>query len=90
MTSPVSNSVQLTLFQRDECHLCELAWEVLASARVSDFESVYIDGEAALEREFGLRVPVLRLTRAATNAESRTADLDWPFDAERVRALLAD
>jgi len=30
----------LTLFQRDDCHLCDLALEVLAQARAPEFESV--------------------------------------------------
>ena len=90
MADPVSNRVQLTLFQRDECHLCELAWEVLAMAGVSDFDSVFIDGDAALEREFGLRVPVLRVTRPTTSAGPSSVDIDWPFDVEQLRRALAD
>ncbi|MEO5628796.1 MAG: glutaredoxin family protein, partial [Thermomonas sp.] len=33
----------LILYQRDDCHLCDLALEVLAAARVPDFQSVFID-----------------------------------------------
>jgi hypothetical protein len=69
----------IQLFQRDDCHLCDLALEVLAHAGVPDFESVFIDGDDTLESRYGLRVPVLRC--AAT-------ELDWPFDAAAVRALL--
>ena len=36
------------LFQRDDCHLCDLALDVLAEARAPAFESVFIDGDAAL------------------------------------------
>lgn len=61
------------LFQRDDCHLCDLALEVLAQARAPDFESVFIDGDAALEAAYGARVPVLRDVE-------RGAELDWPFD----------
>ena len=50
----------LTLFQRDDCHLCDLALDVLAQARVPEFESVFIDGDDALEACYGARVPVLR------------------------------
>jgi hypothetical protein len=73
---------QLTLFQRDDCHLCDLALEVLAQARVPDFESVFIDGDEALEARYGVRVPVLR---------DGTADreLEWPFGIEAVQAWLA-
>ena len=68
------------LFQRDDCHLCDLALDVLAQARLPDFESVFIDEDAALEAAYGIRVPVLRDARSG-------AELDWPFDAAAVAAL---
>ncbi|RBC86185.1 glutaredoxin family protein, partial [Xanthomonas oryzae pv. oryzae] len=43
----------LTLFQRDDCHLCDQAMEVLAQARAGDFDSVFIDDDAALESAYG-------------------------------------
>jgi len=69
------------LYQRDNCHLCDLALGVLAEARLPEFDSVFIDDDAALETLYGARVPVLRDSRAGR-------ELDWPFDAERVRAWL--
>jgi hypothetical protein len=72
----------ITLFQRDDCHLCDLALAVLAEARAPEFDSVFIDGDAALEAVYGTRIPVLR--RADTGRE-----LDWPFEAAAVAALLA-
>ncbi|MDR0183059.1 glutaredoxin family protein [Lysobacter arvi] len=72
----------LTLFQRDDCHLCDLALEVLAQARAPDFESVFIDGDDALEVRYGVRVPVLR-------DETRGVELDWPFDVAAVSRFLA-
>ena len=71
----------LILYQRDDCHLCDLALEVLANARVPEFESVFIDDDAALEERYGARVPVLR--DGDTGVE-----LDWPFDLDRLRAFL--
>jgi len=71
----------LTLYQRDDCHLCDLALAVLAQAHVPDFDSVFIDGDAELEARYGERVPVLRV--------KQDRELDWPFDAAAVRALLA-
>lgn len=68
------------LFQRDDCHLCDLALEVLAQARLPEFESVFIDGDETLEAAYGVRVPVLR--DAASGLE-----LDWPFGAAQVSAL---
>ncbi|MCR6662810.1 MAG: glutaredoxin family protein [Luteimonas sp.] len=72
----------LILYQRDDCHLCDLALDVLALARVPDFESVFIDGDDALEARYGTRVPVLRNTFDGS-------ELDWPFDAERMQAWRA-
>ena len=69
----------LILYQRDDCHLCDLALAVLAQARLPDFDSVFIDGDDALELQYGTRVPVLRDV-----ADGR--ELDWPFDA----GVLAD
>ena len=73
--------MDLILYQRDHCHLCDLALEVLAQARAPEFESVFIDGDDALEARYGLRVPVLR-------DDARGIELDWPFDAEGVRGFL--
>jgi hypothetical protein len=72
----------LILYQRDDCHLCDLAIEVLAQARAPEFDSVFIDGDDALEARYGARVPVLR-------DDARGAELDWPFDARRLRDWLA-
>ena len=41
--------MRLTLFQRDDCHLCDLALGELARARAPEFESVFIDGDADME-----------------------------------------
>ena len=71
----------LTLFQRDDCHLCDLALEVLAQAKVPEFRSVFIDGDPELEACYGMRVPVL--SRLAGPHE-----LDWPFDAATVSSWL--
>lgn len=73
---------RLVLYQRDDCHLCDLALEVLAQARVPEFDSVFIDGDPALEDRYGARVPVLRDLAG-------DGELDWPFDAGRVRRFLA-
>lgn len=53
----------------------------MAEARAPDFDSVFIDDDPALEARYGLRVPVLR-------DDARDIELNWPFDAAAVRALL--
>lgn len=70
----------LVLFQRDDCHLCDLALEVLAAARAPEFESVFIDGDAVLEARYGERVPVLR--------DSAGRELGWPFDVAALERFL--
>ncbi|WP_454833003.1 glutaredoxin family protein [Pseudoxanthomonas wuyuanensis] len=75
-------SANLTLYQRDDCHLCDLALEVLAAVRAPEFDSVFIDGDDALEQRYGIRVPVLR-------DERRGTELDWPFDVGTLRKWLA-
>ncbi|MEL1263609.1 glutaredoxin family protein [Pseudoxanthomonas putridarboris] len=71
----------LILYQRDDCHLCDLALDVLAAARVPEFESVFIDDDAGLEARYGSRVPVLLCSDTG-------AELEWPFDAGRVGIFL--
>ncbi|HEX3897004.1 MAG TPA: glutaredoxin family protein [Rudaea sp.] len=68
------------LYQRDDCHLCDLAIGVLADARAPDFSSVFIDNDNALEARYGERVPVLR-------EELSGRELNWPFDAPAVAAF---
>ena len=70
----------LILYQRDECHLCDQAVEVLAQARAGEFSSVFIDGNVALESAYGERVPVL--------LDAGGRELGWPFDSRRLREWL--
>ncbi len=72
----------LILYQRDDCHLCDLALDVLAAARAPGFDSVFIDGDDALEARYGTRVPVLR-------DEIRGIEMDWPFDARGVAGFFS-
>lgn len=73
--------MSLILYQRDDCHLCDLALEVLATARAPEFDSIFIDGDDALEARYGLRVPVLR-------DDVLGIELEWPFDAAALRDWL--
>jgi hypothetical protein len=77
----VSAAPAFVLYQRDDCHLCDLALAVLAEARMPAFESVFIDDDAALERVYGHRVPVLRRVDGG--------ELDWPFDAPTAAEFAA-
>ena len=71
------------LYQRDDCHLCDLALALLAQVRAPEFDSVFIDGDPGLEARYGERVPVLRDDRDGR-------ELGWPFDAEGLARWFAD
>jgi hypothetical protein len=73
--------MRLVLYQRDSCHLCDLALGLLAQARVPDFTSVFIDDDVMLEAAYGERVPVLRDV-------VHGRELAWPFDVDGLRAWL--
>ncbi|MEO8669864.1 MAG: glutaredoxin family protein [Tahibacter sp.] len=74
--------MRLVLFQRDDCHLCDLAVTVLAEAHAPDFSSIWIDHDNALEAAYGTRVPVLR-------DDDDGRELEWPFDPPRLQAWLS-
>lgn len=74
--------MRLILYQRDNCHLCDLALGVLAQAQVPDFASVFVDDDARLEGRYGERVPVLC---NATSGE----EIEWPFDPASVARFIA-
>jgi len=67
--------MSLTLFQRDDCHLCDEALALLAKVRMPTFASVFIDGDAELEARY------LRDGRSGM-------ELDWPFDPVRLQTLI--
>jgi hypothetical protein len=73
--------MSLTLYQRDDCHLCDQALLVLAQARAGELDSVFIDGDPVLEARYGERVPVL--------CDAAGRELAWPFDAALVARWLA-
>ncbi len=65
------------LYVRADCHLCTIATEVLSQCDVTA-KAELIDGNAALEARYGMRIPVL------SEIESER-ELDWPFDTWTVR-----
>ena len=77
-----ARTMTLSLFQRDDCPLCDEAYEILAFGGVPDFEPVWIDGDSTLEARYGARVPVLRRNEDG-------AELDWPFTVSSLQAFLS-
>ena len=58
---------RVVMYSRTTCHLCEEARAVVLAERARtrfDFEEVLIDGDDDLEREYGLRVPVVEVDGA--------------------------
>lgn len=74
---------RLTLYQRDDCKLCDEAVALLATARTLDFESVWIDDDVELETHYGMRVPVLRDGKSGR-------ELDWPFDTAALHEFIRE
>jgi hypothetical protein len=56
---------RVVMFSRRTCGLCEKARAVIEEQRDRDptfeFQEVFIDGDDALERDYGLRVPVVEV-----------------------------
>jgi hypothetical protein len=73
----------LILYSRPGCHLCEdvaAQLEPLLRGRAT-LEIVDVDGSVALERRYGLRIPVL--------VDGDVELSSYPLDAERVARHLA-
>jgi glutaredoxin len=54
----------VVMYSRKTCGLCDKARAVIQAERerrAFRFEEVFIDGDDALEREYGLRVPVIEV-----------------------------
>ncbi len=71
------------LFGTLGCHLCEVAEGVLMPLVEHGLlvELIDIAEREGWVEQYGLRIPVLRRT-------DNGAELDWPFDADRVVAFL--
>jgi len=71
--------VQLRLYSRPGCHLCEEMKEVIASVATNvdlELEEVDISGDPQLEAEFGTEIPVLFINgRKAFKYRLTAADL---------------
>jgi glutaredoxin len=53
---------RVVLYTRDGCGLCETAKQVLTAERARtpfDLEEIDVEGDDALEMEYGIRIPVV-------------------------------
>lgn len=69
----------LILYATEGCHLCHDAQVMLSEMQLSWQDIDIIDDDTLLEL-YGPRIPVLKLLQH---------ELDWPFQPEDVRLLLA-
>jgi glutaredoxin len=56
---------RVVMYSRSTCHLCDEARAVVLAERHRtdfDFEEILIDGHEELERDYGLRVPVVEVS----------------------------
>ena len=75
----------MVLYSRPGCHLCDVAREVLLSARQRspfEFEEVDIERDDELELEYGIRIPVV-----AVDGEER---FEVAIDERELARLLRD
>jgi glutaredoxin len=73
----------VTVYSRQNCHLCEVAATALESVKVElDFsiEKIYIDGNADLTSKYGEEVPVIHI-------DGKHHDI-FRVDLERFRSSL--
>ena len=78
--------MQLTFFTTSQCHLCELAENLLVHTPMPQpipVEAVDIASSPELVDRYGTRIPVLR-------REDTGAELDFPFDLNRLLDWLQD
>jgi glutaredoxin len=76
--------VQVTLFSRPGCHLCDVARGVISAERRRrrfDLVEVNVSTDDALELEYGIRIPVVLID----GVEAFEIDVD----PERFRALVS-
>lgn len=56
--------MRVRLYSRAGCHLCDVAREAIVAEQSRtpfDFEDVSIEGDDALELEYGIRIPVVTI-----------------------------
>jgi glutaredoxin len=76
----MARAQEIIMYSRPDCHLCELAAQMLEECDVAWYE-VDIESDLELIRKHGARVPVLY--RADIDRE-----LVWPFSIATVSAFV--
>jgi len=80
----VAGERSVVLYSRRTCGLCDEARAVLLAERSRTpfgLDEVFIDGDEGLERDFGLRIPVVVI--------DGREEFEFAVDPERLRRLLS-
>jgi glutaredoxin len=75
--------MEVRMYSRRACGLCDRAREVILRVRDQvpfDYEEVLIDGDDVLERDYGVRIPVVVV--------GGREQFELHVDPERLRALV--
>jgi hypothetical protein len=75
--------MQVRMYSRRRCGLCDEAREVILGVRREspfEFEEVLIDGNDVLERDYGIRIPVVEV--------DGREEFEIRVDAARLRFLV--
>jgi glutaredoxin len=75
----------VTLFTKPDCHLCDIAHEVLEEVREDfafDIERVDISGDRELRKRYGVRIPVV--------AVDGVEHFEHRVDERELRSILAE
>src|SRR3989337_609227 len=81
--------ITVTLYSRDDCHLCEEALanlEALQTQIPDRWEVVNVDGNRDLQRAYGLDVPVVEVGPYRLKAPFTTQELEVTLRAATERA----
>jgi glutaredoxin len=76
----MARAPEVIMYSRPDCHLCELAAQMLEECNVAWYE-VDIETDLELIRKHGARVPVLYRTDI-------DRELVWPFSSAAVSAFV--
>jgi hypothetical protein len=80
----VTGTPVVRMYSRRTCGLCDEAREVIRGVlarRTFRFDEVFIDGDDFLEREYGLRVPVVEVNGAE--------EFEFSVDSAALEKLVA-
>ena len=78
--SKSENNNELVLFSRPDCHLCDVAAELLSANGLS-WHKKNIESDIDLIRRYGNRIPVLY-------RPDIEVELGWPFDQQGLLEFL--